>query len=201
MNFSPISWFFWGSKGLKLGFSQGWFLSQGWFFPQGWLSRRSLLLPKVLFPSLLLLTACTGTPAPVPPAEPPAESSPAALSSEPAPAPGSSSVPDHSQPKAGGQVVEVGNYHLEFVAIPEAEVIHLDFYLQRGDDHSSIADATVTAQVQLPDNSTQAVTLTYDAEGEHYFGNLSSTASGAYNVAILTDIAGEKVNGRFNFTK
>lgn len=30
---------------------------------------------------------------------------------------------------------------------------------------------------------------------------LPETGSGEYKVAILTDINGEKVNGRFNFTK
>lgn len=101
----------------------------------------------------------------------------------------------------GGQVVEAGPYHLELVTLKEESGVHLDFYLQKGDTHEAIPDATVTGQVQLPDGSQQAVEFEYDAEGKHYAALLPTTAPGKYNIAMLTDINGEKVNGRFNFSQ
>ena len=101
----------------------------------------------------------------------------------------------------GGQVVESGPYHLELVPVSEENGTHLDFYLQKGDTHEAIPDAQVTAQVQLPDGSQESIEMDYDAQGGHYTALLPATAPGEYNVAILSDINGEKVNGRFNYTK
>lgn len=101
----------------------------------------------------------------------------------------------------GGQVVEAGPYHLELVTLKESSGIHLDFYLQKGDTHDAIPDATVTGQIQLPDGTQKTVEFEYDAAGQHYFATLPDTAAGEYNVAILTNIKGEKVNGRFNFSQ
>jgi hypothetical protein len=64
---------------------------------------------------------------------------------------------DHTMPTFGGQVVETGAYHFELVPVPEADGIHLDLYLQTGDTHEAIADATVVAQVQLPDGVFQEI--------------------------------------------
>lgn len=99
----------------------------------------------------------------------------------------------------GGQIVETGEYHLELLPLKEANGIHLDFFLQKGDNHEPISDATVTAQIQLPDGSQQALDMEYDAAGEHYVAFLPSTAAGEYSIAILSDINGKKVNGRFSF--
>jgi hypothetical protein len=110
-------------------------------------------------------------------------------------------VADHSAPAQGGQVVEVGLYHLELVTAPEASGTHLDLFLQMGDTHEAIEGATVTGQVQLPDGSQKEVDFEYDAKGKHYTAMLTETASGDYKIAVLTDISGEKVNGRFSFTK
>ena len=101
----------------------------------------------------------------------------------------------------GGQVIESGPYHLEFVPEKEANGTHLDFYLQKGDNHEAIPNAKVTAQVQLPDGTQKTLPLTYDAEGKHYAALLPTNAAGEYKVAILCDITGEKVNGRFTFNK
>jgi hypothetical protein len=100
----------------------------------------------------------------------------------------------------GGQVIETGEYHLELVTAKEADGIHLDLFLQKGDNHEAISDAKVTAQVQLPDGSQQALDMEYDASGEHYTAFLPSSAAGEYNIAVLSDINGEKVNGRFTFS-
>jgi hypothetical protein len=106
----------------------------------------------------------------------------------------------HGKPKQGGQVIESGAYHLELVAAGEGD-IHLDFFLQKGDTHEAVADAKVTAQVQFPDGTQKSFDLTYDAPEKHYTVKLSSKLAGEYKVAILTDIKGEKVNGRFSFKR
>jgi hypothetical protein len=106
-----------------------------------------------------------------------------------------------AKPQAGGQVVESGPYHLEFVSEPEANGTHLDFYLQRGDNHEAIPNAKVTAQIQSPDGSQKTQNLTYDAEAKHYTAMLPGTTSGQYQVKITSDIDGKKVNGRFNFSR
>lgn len=148
----------------------------------------------------MLLGACASggeqTTANSPEASPSVASSPAAES----PA-ASNEMTDHSAPTQGGQVVEVGNYHLELVTAPEASGTHLDLFLQSGDTHEAIEGATVTGQVRLPDGTPKEVAFEYDAEGEHYTAMLPEAAAGEYQIAVLTDINGEKVNGRFTFTK
>ncbi|XWK86340.1 MAG: hypothetical protein U7127_19235 [Phormidium sp.] len=106
-----------------------------------------------------------------------------------------------AKPLKGGQVVESGPDHLEFVPLKENQGVHLDFYLQKGDNHETIPNAKVTAQVQLPDGTQKTLPLTYDAEGKHYAAVLSETASGQYNVKITSDIDGKKVDGRFSFNR
>jgi hypothetical protein len=159
--------------------------------------------------SLMLLGGCNNsTPTsstPNPPVEPePTSSSIPATTPEPVPAPApvsKVSTEDHSQPAAGGQVVEVGKYHLEFVPEAKADKFHLDLYLQSGDTHEPIANAQVKAQVQLPSGSQKSLDFIYDAEGKHYTSVLATAESGAYQAVIQTDIDGEKVNGRFAFNK
>lgn len=101
----------------------------------------------------------------------------------------------------GGQVIESGPYHLEFLPGIEADSIHLDFFLQKGDSHEAIPDAKVTAQVQLPDGTQKTLDLKYDSPEKHYTVMLPSKAAGEYKVAFLSDIKGEKVNGRFSFNR
>ena len=111
------------------------------------------------------------------------------------------SATHNSAANQGGQVIESGIYHLEFVPLIEPDGIHLDFYLQKGDNHEAIPDAKVMAQVQLPDGTQKTLDLEYGADGKHYGANLPSKFVGEYKVVILTDIKGEKVNGRFSFKK
>ncbi|MBE9156443.1 hypothetical protein IQ265_06315 [Nodosilinea sp. LEGE 06152] len=101
----------------------------------------------------------------------------------------------------GGQVVESGPYHLELITSNESDGVHLDFFLQKGDTHEAIADAKVMAQIQAPDGTQESIELSYDADAAHYTAMVPVTAAGDYNVAILSDIGGEKVNGRFTFAK
>lgn len=99
----------------------------------------------------------------------------------------------------GGQVVESGPYHLEFVPEKEADVTHLDLYVQKGDTHEAIPNAKVTAQVQLPDGSQKSLDMKYDDSEKHYTAKLPGAAAGEYKVAILSEINGEKVNARYSF--
>lgn len=128
-----------------------------------------------------------------------AETSPAAAS--PAATTASSADGHDSSVSQGGQVVEAGPYHLELVTFKEASGTHLDFFLQKGDTHEAIPDATVTAQIRMPDGSEKTVEFDYDAAGEHYKAMLPDAGAGEYGVVVLTDINGEKVNGRFNFSQ
>lgn len=104
-------------------------------------------------------------------------------------------------PQAGGQVVESGPYHLEFVTETEADGTHMDLFLQRGDNHEAIPNANVTAQIQLPNGTQKTLPLRYDAEGKHYTAMLPEKVAGQYQVKVTSDISGEKVGGRFSFNK
>ncbi|WP_414563997.1 MULTISPECIES: hypothetical protein [unclassified Anabaena] len=101
----------------------------------------------------------------------------------------------------GGQVVETGNYHLEFLATPEAGGSHLDLYLLTGDTHETVPNANVTALVQMPDGQEKTVPFTYSDNDKHYTAMLNEAASGQYQVRINADFKGEKVNGRFSFNR
>lgn len=112
---------------------------------------------------------------------------------------------DHSHEEGehshGGQVIESGQYHLELVAAPNDEGIHMDFYLEKGEKHENVSDAKVTAQIQLPSGEEKTIPLEYEADEKHYHAILPGKAAGEYKVAILSEINGEKVNGRFSFKR
>ena len=101
----------------------------------------------------------------------------------------------------GGQVVESGKYHLEFVPEKGTNDTHLDLYLQKGDTHEAIANAKVTADVQLPDGKLKTIPLSYDASGKHYAAVLKEKVTGQYQVKITATIGSEKADGRFNFDR
>ncbi len=101
----------------------------------------------------------------------------------------------------GGQVVETGNYHLEFVPEKEATATHLDLYVLKSDNHQTVPDAKVTAQVQLPDGKQKTVAFTYDPNDKHYTARLTEKAIGQYQVKVTVDIKGKKVTGRFTFNQ
>ncbi len=99
----------------------------------------------------------------------------------------------------GGQVIESGPYHLEFVPEKEAGAAHLDFYLLKGDNHQPVPNAKVVAQVQLPDGSQKSLDMKYDPSDKHYTAKLPGAPAGDYKVAILSTVDGQKVNARYSF--
>ncbi len=107
----------------------------------------------------------------------------------------------HPQTAQGGQVIESGPYHLEFVPEKEDQGTHLHFYLQKGNNHEPIPTAKVTAQVQLPDGTQKSLNLRYGPEGKHYTVMFAGSNPGEHQVVFLSDINGEKVNGRFSFKR
>ncbi|MGB3264834.1 MAG: hypothetical protein WBA89_12885 [Microcoleus sp.] len=133
------------------------------------------------------------------PTSPPVAPQP--VSSAPIAAPATTGKTDHPNVSKGGQVVESGPYHLEFLSEKEATGTHLDLYLQRGDNHEPIPNAKVTAQVQLPNGKQQTLELKYDPEGKHYAVVFPGQEPGQYPVKVNADINGEKVDGRFTFTQ
>jgi hypothetical protein len=146
------------------------------------------------------LTGCSSAP-PANPASPAASpsavSSPSPIAASPSASP---KVADHSQPKQGGQVVEDGKYHLEFVAGKEGKITHLDLFLQSGDTHANLPGAVVEAQVQKPDGQLLKVVLPYDAAGQHYATTIPTVEAGEYLVKVTAKLKGETASGRFNFT-
>lgn len=155
--------------------------------------------------ALLFLGACSGNPTASTNSSPATSPSPAigpnAIASGGKVMP-TSSKSEHSEgaPK-GGQVVESGDYHLQFVPEKEATGAHLDFYLMKGEKHEAVPNAKVTAQVQLPDGSQKSLAMVYAPAEKHYTAKLPNAAPGAYKVVILSDIDGSKVNGRFSFNQ
>jgi len=149
---------------------------------------------------LILLGACSNSNQAANPDASPAGAKPAESTSPGGAVKTSSSGQAESPPK-GGQVVESGKYHLQFVPEKEDKGTHLDFYLLKDDTHEPIPNAKVTAQVQMPDGTQKPLNLTYDPAGKHYTALLPEKASGQYQVKIISDFNGDKVNGRFSFNK
>lgn len=99
----------------------------------------------------------------------------------------------------GGQVLETGDYHMEFASHKAGSGVDLDFLLQKGDSHETIPSAKVTAQVQLPDGSEKSLDMKFNAVEGVYTATIPNLVPGEYKIAILSEIDGKKVNGRFSF--
>jgi hypothetical protein len=98
-----------------------------------------------------------------------------------------------------GQVVESGSYHLELVTAKENNGIHLDLFVQKGDNHQPISNAKVTGQVQLPSGQIKNLNFTYDTKGKHYMTLLTEKNPGQYQLKVTVKIGNQQVNGRFSF--
>jgi hypothetical protein len=153
---------------------------------------------------LLMLGACSqevktsysSTSPPTPPAE-----TPATATATKTVASAKKTEESHMSPKKGGQVIESGKYHLELVPEKEGANTHLDLYLLQGDNHQSVSNAKVTADVQLPDGKQKTLPFSYDASGKHYAAVVTEKAIGQYQVKITATVGSEKVDGRFNFDR
>ena len=142
---------------------------------------------------LLFLVACNkgdqasdtnSSPASSPVASQPASSAPAA---------------DPGKATKGGQVVESGAYHLEFVTEKEATGTHLDLFLLKGDKKEPVPNAKVTAQVQLPNGKQQTLPLKYDAKGKRYAVVFPTKQPGQYAVNMTAIINRVKVESTIVF--
>ena len=151
--------------------------------------------------SLILLGACGNNNQAANSDSSPTNTKPAESPAQPTDAAKTESSGHAAKPLKGGQVVESGPYHLEFVPEKEENGTHLDFYLQKGDNHEAVPNAKVTAKVQLPDGTQKTLPMTYDAPGKHYAALLPGKVSGQYQVKITSEINGEKVDGRFTFNQ
>lgn len=151
--------------------------------------------------SLIFLGACGNNKQAVNSDSSPTSTQPTESTTQPTDAAKTESSSHAAKPLKGGQVVESGSYHLEFLPVKEDKGTHLDFYLQKGDNHEAIPNAKVTAQIQLPDGTQKSLELPYDAAGKHYAALLPATAVGQYQVKITSDIDGKKVDGRFSFSQ
>lgn len=151
--------------------------------------------------SLILLAACGNKNQTTNSDSSSTSAQPAESTAQPTEAAKTESSGHAAKPLKGGQVVESGPYHLEFVPVKEGSGTHLDFYLQQGDNHEAIPNVKVTAQVQLPDGTQKSLELPYDATGKHYAALLPAKAVGQYQVKITSDIGGNKVDGRFSFSQ
>ncbi|MDX2096856.1 MAG: hypothetical protein SFW36_03700 [Leptolyngbyaceae cyanobacterium bins.59] len=151
--------------------------------------------------SLILLAACGNNNQATNSESSPTSTKPAESTAQQTDAAKSESSGHAAKPLKGGQVVESGPYHLEFVPVKESNGTHLDFYLQKGDNHEAVPKAKVTAQVQLPDGTQKTLPLTYDTEGKHYAGLLPEKATGQYQVKITSEVDGKKLDGRFSFSQ
>jgi hypothetical protein len=150
---------------------------------------------------LILLGACSNNNQAANSDSSPTNPQPAESPAQPTDAAKTESSGHAAKPLKGGQVVESGPYHLEFVPGKEENGTHLDFYLQKGDNHEAVPNAKVTAKVQLPDGTQKTLPMTYDAPGKHYAALLPGKVSGQYQVKITSEINGEKVDGRFTFNQ
>ncbi len=112
--------------------------------------------------------------------------SPAEITTQTSPASSKNAeTTDHPIESKGGQVIESGPYHLEFVSEPESNGTHMDFYLQKGDNHEAIPNAKVTAQVQLPDEHKR-----YFPSLMMHITQLCCLGNLTYD-AVLSDVSGE----------
>lgn len=101
----------------------------------------------------------------------------------------------------GGQVVEVGQYHLELVTEKENNGSHLDLVIERGEKHEAVPNAKVTAEVQQPDGTQKTLDFKYDTQSKAYTASLPRNAAGQYPVKVTADVGGEKVSGRFTINQ
>ncbi len=103
----------------------------------------------------------------------------------------------HQEGDAHGHAepVKVGDYSMELESHKVGNNLHFNFHMHKGKDE--IADAKVTAQLQMPDGSQKSLEMPFSPAEKAYVAKLESPAAGEYKVAVLSDLKGEKMNARF----
>ncbi|AFY61866.1 hypothetical protein [Synechococcus sp. PCC 6312] len=151
-----------------------------------------------------IFSACGGSSDTTSSSPSPASPSPEMSSPSPTPSMEANNSVTNAEPSdghgEGGQVVETGKYHLELLVGREPAGLHIDFFVQQGLDHAPVAGAKVVGQLQLPDGSQKTLDFQYSDTDKHYTAYLTDAPAGEYRLVVLSDIQGEKVNGRFTFT-
>lgn len=105
----------------------------------------------------------------------------------------------HDHENAQSQIIETDDYHLALVTAPQADGIHLHLSIENN-NHEVIDNAKVKAIFQFPNNNEEKnLDFAYDSEEKLYSAFLPETAKGEYKLVVITEIGGEKINGRFRF--
>lgn len=76
--------------------------------------------------------------------------------------------------------------------------LHIDFYIQEGEDHIPVGTASVTANIETPTGDRVTLPMTYTPEDEHYTARLANPVAGDYTV-LLSTVNGEPINSRFRY--
>ncbi|CCQ57769.1 MULTISPECIES: hypothetical protein [Crocosphaera] len=95
---------------------------------------------------------------------------------------------DHGKHSQSEQVIKSGEYTLKLVTVPSDKGVHIAFYLLEGEANKQVKTAQVQGQLQLPNGEQKAIPLNYEAERNHYHG-------------MLSELNGEKINGKFSFQR
>lgn len=108
---------------------------------------------------------------------------------------------EHDKPHHGGMTIETNGIHLEMVPAKEANKTQLNLYVDRGEHHEPIPNAKIVAQVQTPDGKQQSLDMKYADADKRYTVASPSKIAGQYQVKIMADISGKKIDGRFTFDR
>lgn len=105
----------------------------------------------------------------------------------------------HSHDSKDGQVLILDGYQLKFIAERDTDESHLHLYVERGNNHESVPDAVVQAQVQAPDGKEKTLEFKYDEKEKGYVAVVNNLSDGKHQIKFLVNVQGKNINGRFQF--